>query len=427
MSALVAAGEITAADWQLLKAHLEECAECRSVFSDVAEIEARWLPEHPDFEIARDPAADRDLREKILRRVSKDGARFSKAARAGSAATPALAPVSRIAPLWFAAGAAVALIGVAGIAMLPQVRNYVEWGYVQRSRPSAQVSSARLQATEVQSARAALTASQPRASASGKAQLRTMADAKTALENALKVSQAEQAVLRVQLAQQATEIGFLAKDKNEAERQTDELNTQLVSARTYENQLQAEISRLKSVTASGDAVSAAQESEIRLLQAKLTEQTNGIERERDLLSKGREIRDLIAARNLHIIDVYDTNGKGKTTPAFGRVFYTEGKSLVFYAYDLGGSHADSTKYAFYVWGKRDSNPHALKSLGEFAKDDLSQKRWVLTVTDPQVLAEIDSVFVTLESVHSGDARSAIPEPKGKRLLSAYLNTPANHP
>jgi hypothetical protein len=432
MSALVAAGEITAADWQLLKAHLEECAECRSIFSDVAEIEARWLPEHPDFEIARDAAADRDLREKILRRVSKEGARFSKAARAGSAATPALPPVSRIAPLWFAAGAAAALVTVVAVAMLPQVRNYVEWREdVQRSRASAQVTSAQLQSAqpqsgEVQSARAAVTAPQPSASANGKLQLKTVADAKAALENALKVSQAEQAELRVRLAQQATEIGLLAKDKNEAARQTDDLNTQLASARAYENQLQAEISRLKSVAATGDAVSATQEDEIRVLQAKLTEQTNGIERERDLLSKGREIRDLIAARNLHIIDVYDTNGKGKTTAAFGRVFYTEGKSLVFYAYDLGG-HADSGKYAFYVWGKRDSNPHAIKSLGEFAKDDLSQKRWVLTVTDPQVLAEIDSVFVTLEPVHPQDGHSTIPEPKGKRLLSAYLDTPANHP
>lgn len=415
MSALAAAGEISTADWRLLQAHLEECAECRNVFSDIAEIEARWLPEHPDFEIARDSATDRDLREKILRQVSKDGARFSKAARAGSAATPARAPVSSIAPLWFTVGAATALVTVAGLVMLPEGRNYIDSRH--QPKPAAQV----------QSASAPVIAPQPTASASDEKPLKTLTDAKAALASALKAAQGEEAELRVQLAQRITEIGSLAKDRNEAVRQTEQLNTQLALARASEILLQAEVSRLKSVAATGDAVTAEQEHEIGVLQAKLTEQTNGIERERDLLSKGREIRDLIAARNLHIIDVYDTNGKGKTTPAFGRVFYTEGKSLVFYAYDLGGSHAGSPKYAFYVWGKRDSNPHVVKSLGEFATDDLSQKRWVLTVTDPQVLAEIDSVFVTLELAQSGDARSTIPEPKGKHLLSAYLNTPANHP
>jgi hypothetical protein len=57
-----------------------------------------------------------------------------------------------------------------------------------------------------------------------------------------------------------------------------------------------------------------------------------------------------------------------------------------------------------------------------AKDDPIQKRWVLTVTDPNVLAEIDSVFVTLEP--SGEAGE---HPSGKRLLTAFLGTAPNHP
>jgi len=64
------------------------------------------------------------------------------------------------------------------------------------------------------------------------------------------------------------------------------------------------------------------------------------------LSAGRDIRDLISARNLHIIDVYDTDSHGKTTRAFGRVFFTEGKSLVFYAYDLSSGHSAAATYAF---------------------------------------------------------------------------------
>src|SRR5260370_28318469 len=103
------------------------------------------------------------------------------------------------------------------------------------------------------------------------------------------------------------------------------------------------------------------------LNARLTQQSASIEGERQLSSVGRDIRDLIAARNLHIIDVYDTDSRGKTTRAFGRVFYTEGKSLVFYDYDLASGHPNAVNYAFYVWGKKDGVPRLVLNLGLFAK------------------------------------------------------------
>jgi hypothetical protein len=78
--------------------------------------------------------------------------------------------------------------------------------------------------------------------------------------------------------------------------------------------------------------------------------------------------------------------------------------------------------AFYVWGKRDGAPQNVKSLGRMSKDDQAQKRWALAITDPNVLAEIDSVFVTLEPADNG-AKG----PSGKPLLSAFLGSPANHP
>ena len=140
------------------------------------------------------------------------------------------------------------------------------------------------------------------------------------------------------------------------------------------------------------------------------------------MAAGREIRDLIAARNLHIIDVYDTNGEGKMQKAFGRVFYTEGKSLVFYAYDLGTHRGATEKYAYYAWGKRDANERGIRKLGIFYNDDQIQKRWVLQITDPHVLSEIDSVFITLEPTDKPGLH-----PSGKKLLSAYLGSPANHP
>jgi hypothetical protein len=54
-------------------------------------------------------------------------------------------------------------------------------------------------------------------------------------------------------------------------------------------------------------------------------------------------------------------------------------------------------------------------------DNKDQKRWALKVDDPQQLAEIDSVFVTLES-HQGASK-----PSGGKILFAFLGGKANHP
>ena len=60
--------------------------------------------------------------------------------------------------------------------------------------------------------------------------------------------------------------------------------------------------------------------------------------------------------------------------------------------------------------------------GILFKDDQTQRRWSLNFTDPQVLGEIDSVFITLERTDEDVAK-----PKGKRMLTAYLGTTPNHP
>jgi hypothetical protein len=54
-------------------------------------------------------------------------------------------------------------------------------------------------------------------------------------------------------------------------------------------------------------------------------------------------------------------------------------------------------------------------------DDHDQRRWVLKVTDPALLQGIDSVFVTAEGL--GDVK----EPRGRKLLYAYVVGQANHP
>jgi hypothetical protein len=166
---------------------------------------------------------------------------------------------------------------------------------------------------------------------------------------------------------------------------------------------------------------AAQDLEMQELYEKLTEQTEILERERTLLAAGRDIHDLMGARNLHIADVFDVDSKGKDQRAFGRIFYTEEKSLIFYAFDLGDRNTEKRNASFQVWGTRGPAQNPTQSLGIFYVDDQKQNRWLLKFEDPRILAEIDSVFVTIEPP-GGSAR-----PTGRKFLYAYLNANPNHP
>jgi hypothetical protein len=132
-----------------------------------------------------------------------------------------------------------------------------------------------------------------------------------------------------------------------------------------------------------------------------------------------EIGSLVAARNLHIIDVYDSTAQGKRQRAFGRVFYVEGRSLVFYAFDLAAPH-QAKNITFHLWGEKAGQKETTLSLGVLHDDDPAERRWALTFDDPKVLARINSVYVTAES-KPGD------QPRGPKVLYAYFGSQPNHP
>ena len=382
---------------------MDECASCRAVFADVGQIQSEWLPEHPDFEIERDQNADLRLRRAILKRVTKSGASFSKPALTRSESSEFRIPLRPAAGRrWFALTAVLALLMLtAGLLLRTSAPNSIfQWNSAASVAPVSKEQAETLNPNVEESTK----------------------QTEAALRQALKTSADQQERLRVQMEMAQKRADALGRSNDEANRFVSDLRQQLDNARAAQAELEAELVNLRSERSTSEAVALLQEREIQTLNQKITEQSSRVDREHELLSAGREIRDLIAARNLHIIDVYDTDSHGKTRKAFGRVFYTEGKSLVFYAYDLSDQHPENNKFAFYVWGKRDSVPQLAKNLGEMAKDDPAQKRWVLTVTDPNVLAEIDSVFVTLEP--SGQAGE---RPSGKRLLTAFLGTAPNHP
>ena len=140
-----------------------------------------------------------------------------------------------------------------------------------------------------------------------------------------------------------------------------------------------------------------------------------------VLPKDRDIRELMGARDLYIAEVYDVAGQGATNKPYGRLFYTKGKSLIFYAYDLDQQRGLKNASTFQAWGRRGPNWKQATNLGVFYEDSAAKKRWVLRFDDPKKLAEIDAVFVTVEP--NGGSQ----KPSGQRLLFAYLKIEPNHP
>lgn len=198
----------------------------------------------------------------------------------------------------------------------------------------------------------------------------------------------------------------------------------LVAQQTSEQvaSLQADVSRLGQRLAESEIKLGMQKQANEDLSSKLDLTSADLQRERDLKSAESEMGALVAARNLHIVDVYDADPNGKRQRAFGRVFYIENTSLVFYAYDLDAPHQFKANVVFHVWGGKADVNEVTHSLGILHKDDAGQNRWAMTFDDPKVLSQINSVFVTAES-----PGKPYDSPHGKKVLYAYFGSPANHP
>ncbi len=186
--------------------------------------------------------------------------------------------------------------------------------------------------------------------------------------------------------------------------------------------LQTQVGRLNQRLTESEVNLGIQKQTSEELTARLDATAAELQRERDLKSAKSEIGDLMAARSLHIVDVYDADPNGKRQRSFGRVFYIEGKSLVFYAYDLDDSGRFKANVVFHVWGGKAGVKEVTHSLGILHKDDAGQNRWAMTFDDSNVLAQINSVFVTVES-----ASKHYDQPHGKEVLYAYFGSPPNHP
>ena len=394
LCALAATGQVSEIELADLRSHLDSCASCRSIANDFAEISAQGLSAL---------AAERQRRQVPSGMVQRFVARARSEEIAISREITSRTPKPNRLAVVAATGAVAAAVLIVGFVMFGRPKSSLSAAdHRPGNRPDVVLSSSNSQPAQVPDAH-----------------LREQfASARTELN-----------ALDAKIKAQASELASVSQDKDlfsshlaDAEQQNAAFRAQKTQEEARIAQLGAELEKSKSDKNASDVVSALQETELRELRQKVADQTEALGQQEEFASKAGDVRELVVARNLHIIDVHDRDGDGKNQRAFGRIFYTEGKSLIFYAYDLADPRKVDTKVSFCVWGGRLGNEKPIRSLGVFHNDDASDGRWVLTFDDPHVLAQINSVFVTVES-----SRKAIKEPGGRRILFAFLGDKPNHP
>lgn len=235
-------------------------------------------------------------------------------------------------------------------------------------------------------------------------------------QQALEVSQ-----MKLAQAQVEQELATAAAGKQELMQQRTELAQKLESAQASAQNLEARLDSLQQRSAQDDLRARTLQARIDDLTRQLHERDATLDQQQQLLAHDRDIRELMGARDLYIAEVYDVARDGRTQKPYGRVFYTKGKSLIFYAYDLDQDPRVKNANTFQAWGRRGPNRQQALNLGIFYIDSSANKRWVLKFNDPKTLAQIDAVFVTVEP------RGGSRKPSGESLLFAYLRVDANHP
>jgi hypothetical protein len=184
---------------------------------------------------------------------------------------------------------------------------------------------------------------------------------------------------------------------------------------------QKELDTLQADRSRDDSGSKALEAKVGELTQLLRERESTIDQQQELLSHDRDIRELMGARDLYVAEVFDVAKNAATQKAYGRVFYTKSKSLIFYGYDLDRHPGFKNASTFQAWGQRGADAAQALNLGVFYEDNVSKKRWVLKFDDAKKLDQIEAVFVTVEP--NGGSQ----KPSGKPFLFAYLKVDPNHP
>jgi hypothetical protein len=410
LCAVALIGQLTAHEQQELLLHLGECESCRRSADNFVYVLGQLpLTASADTHVETEDLQSEIRRQRFLRNASAEGIHFSKETLNLKRAASGIIPSNRRRIARFAFAAAACLLAAVGLLSLS-----ARGRLLNHTHAHADISAPMRLSQPVYSAEKASSVSVSQEKLPDK----SIPDKSTAI--AARNAERELTFLRQQVA-------LLAEDKIQLTTESKNLQNEILQLKSTVNQhaealakAKAKYEKLSNDDALAISTIVAQKAAIQQLQEKETLQAAEAERERQLNEAAKDVRQLMGARNLHIIDVHDLVAPDKQDKAFGRVFYAEGKSLVFYAFDLGKKNS-SSKVIFQAWGHREGRDYDVKSLGVFNVDHDAQRRWVLRVDNPTLLSKIDTLYVTVEPAPGRD------KPSGKKLLVAYLGGQPNHP
>jgi len=422
LCALATTGTLTEQEWDELKSHLSMCTECADLLQKYREVARTGMPlliaesavdDHAGLESWTPERAQQDLFARLAR-GERSGWSQDRKLRQGEGINFWIrlrVPPWRVALRYAAVGIlAAAVAGAVYRTGLEKGQTLARNGVSPEATLHAQIDGLK----------------QERAVLDNKLTGRTREI--EALSKQVETASAELARLRSlqrlterDLQQRSSDLAESRSQNNAIVVQREATARKLAEADSALASMRASLDRLREERTADLLHTASLETRIADLSARVKHQGDLGEQDAQLLASDRDIRELMGARDLYIADVFDVDPEGRTQKPFGRVFYTRGKSLIFYAFDLDKQRGVRNANTFQAWGRQGRQDQHPVNMGIFYLDNEANRRWVLKFNDPETLARIDTVFVTVEP--QGGSR----EPRGKSLLIASLRSEPNHP
>lgn len=417
LCALAASGTLSPLELSELELHLEDCESCQEAFAQFRILNTEGIPTLAEAYLARpervvwDESAARDRLWTSIRAEQRPSPEQKPAPTTLRQDSSLNSRVRALAGLAIAAGL---LLAVASGAYHLGARTHEP---IIVSQPSTAMGQQYQKLSEEKRAADASLATQEKRLVQLQTEGAEKEQALAKLRSSLRELETRSNELMMENSQSEAQLKELAQ-------QRDELNAKLQTVSQAYGNNQAELANLRAERDKTSLRTAFLESKIEDLTAKNRDQDRRLKDAEQYLTSDRDIRELMGARKLYIADVFDVDGSSRTQKPFGRVFYTQGKSLIFYAFDLDRQPGIVNASTFQVWGQRETpqgEPASPMNLGILYMDNETNRRWVMRFDDPKQLAEIDAVFVTVEP------RGGSHKPTSKPFLYALLRNQANHP
>ena len=418
LCALAASSSLAPLEFSELQAHLEDCESCQEALAQFRILNTQGIPTLAEAYLGRPERIvwhDSRVRERLWTNIQATKQASLEPQKPASSTIPQLnLRVGKVRALAGMAMAAGILLAVAAGAYHLGARTQKQ--EIVSAAPTVLEVQYQKLAEQKRIADESLAAQEKRL-AQLQAESAEKEQALVRLRASLRELEARSSELTAANSQSETELKELSQ-------QREELNNKLQAASQAYGNNQTELASLRSERDKTSLRTAFLESKIEDLTAKNRDQDRRLKDAEQYLTSDRDIRELMGARKLYIADVFDVDGSSRTQKPFGRVFYTQGKSLIFYAFDLDRQPGVINASTFQVWGQREAPQGETASpmnLGILYMDNENNRRWVMRFDDPKQLAEIDAVFVTVEP------RGGSHKPTSKPFLYALLRNQVNHP